>query len=630
MSFLKKVEWKDVKGIRGHSVGKIEENRKWRTIYLYVFSAVVFAILSIAMVNLQIVHGHEYSRQSEYNRLEEHVIQADRGIIYDRNGNKLAVNVPSFNVVLDPREMSEDDADQYWTYLEGILGISADDLSAKYEEAMDFDPMTKKIVLAQDVTRDQILEIRAESDSLKGVWVDYASKRKYTGGSVFSHILGYTGEADEDLVESDEDVDMGDIVGREGIEYSYDERFRGTKGVRVIEIDAMQNVVAEYVNQGSAPIPGDSLYLSVDMEAQKKLYEILEAGVDEYDAMGAAAVIENVHTGEILAAVNVPTYDNNLFIGGISQKDYDQLYNDPDLPLFNRFIAAQEAPGSMYKTLVAAAALQDGAITRNTVINSVGMMYWPDGTPRCPEYHGHVYGPLNLVGGISKSSNNYFCETMQELGIDNFVPYAEFYGFGSPTGVDIPGEMSGRVPSPEAKAALAESSPWLDGTWYPGDSDNSGIGQGIVAVTPMQMVNWASTVANGGKVLQPRFAYKWESGGGESEEGYGEVEPVVLREGKVDADHLATVREGMRGSVYGSQRIIIPLSDAKVPVAAKTGTAEFGVKDEKGEYTRTHAWVMGFWPYEDPQYSFVVFLQGGGASNNAAQLAREFIDWQNF
>lgn len=213
---------------------------------------------------------------------------------------------------------------------------------------------------------------------------------------------------------------------------------------------------------------------------------------------------------------------------------------------------------------------------------------------------------------------------MIELGIDAFVPYAAFFGIGSQTGIDIPGEQTGRIPSPENKIALAETSPWLDPIWYSeGDSCNSAIGQGIATVTPLQVVNWSATIANGGSVLKPHLAHRWTDGTGSEET----VEAEVIRHGMVDDTYLALVREGMRNSAHGPLSVIVPLRNTKISVAAKTGTAEYGVKDKDGYYTKTHAWVTGFFPYDDPEYSFVVFLEGGGESNNAAQLAAELINW---
>jgi penicillin-binding protein 2 len=629
MGKKQRMGWKDITPINGHKVGNVErrDTKLWKMVYLYILVCIAFASLFVGVVNLQIVQGREQSERSQHNRLEEQEVQPDRGVIYDRNGEKVATNVPSFNVVLDPREVDEKALPALWGLLGGLLEIEPEELDTLYTEALSVDPLIRRIVLEHDVNRDQVLQIRSHADELLGVEIEYSSKRDYIGGAMFSHIIGYTGDATEQQIEKNDDLVLGDVVGQDGIEYRYDKRLRGTKGNKIIELDAAQNVITEYVNEGTAPVPGDSVYLSIDAQVQRELNRILTQGVEKYDAIGGAAVVENVRTGEIIAAVSVPSYDNNLFVGGISSGDYAALISDDEgVPLFNRVISAQIPPGSMFKTIVASAALQEGAITKDTVFNSTGVMYLGAGNSYpFQEYHQHAYGPLNLIGGIAKSSNIYFCHTMLTLGIDKFVPYAEFFGIGSETGIDIPGEASGRVPSPENKIALAETSPWLDPIWYPeGDSCNSAIGQGITMVTPIQVANWAATIANGGKVLQPHFTYAWESAAtGEKEI----VETKIVREGKVDDANLALVREGMRNSASGPLSVIVPLRDTKIPVAGKTGTAEFGIKDEKGYYTRTHAWVTGFFPYDDPQYSFVVFLEGGGESNNSAQLAAEFINW---
>ncbi|MEA3357680.1 MAG: penicillin-binding transpeptidase domain-containing protein [Patescibacteria group bacterium] len=627
------VKWSRVRTLRGHYLDRSESSESpesegkngWRIVYLYVTTALGFGVLFMAVVNLQLVHGRDYAELSKQNRLDEHVVQPDRGIIYDRFGEKIAINVPCFNIMFNPREVEDDEISEVFNLLGGIIEKAPEEFDAKLLEAIDIDPQAQKVLMAHDVSRDFVLSVLSHTDELIGIWIDYSSKRNYIGGEAFSHIIGYTGEADLEFVEANIDVDTGDVVGREGIEYFYDERFRGERGSRIVETDVAQNVVAEYVNEGSAPVTGDSLYMSIDAESQRKWYEILNAGMEKYGATGAAAVLENVNTGEVWSAVSLPSYNNNVFVGGVSEEDYGVLMANDGLPLFNRVISAQEPPGSMFKTIVASAALQEGAITRDTVFVSTGVMYLGVGYP-FQEYHQHAYGALDLIGGIAKSSNIYFCKTMLQLGIDKFVPYAEFFGIGTPTGIDLEGEACGRVPSPENKIALAETSPWLDPIWYPaGDSCNSAIGQGIVSVTPIQVANWAATIANGGNVMKPRLAHKWDNETGDADEE--SVEPEIVRSGVVSDENLAYVREGMRNSASGPLSVIVPLRNTKVPVAGKTGTAEFGVKDEKGYYTRTHAWVKGFFPYDDPEFSFVVFLEGGGESNNAAQLASEFINW---
>lgn len=591
----------------------------WNSMHVYVLSIVLFLLLTLRIIDLQIIHGEEYAARSKLNRIDEIKMDADRGLIYDRNGEKLAVNIPSFNVILNLSGLSDGDVENSLAFLGQILGVPSEELEALYVEVTSADPLQKRILLSQDVMRDRVLEIRSHMDDLPGIEIEYASKRNYLGGLPFSHIIGYTGLANEAQIEEREDVTIGDVVGQEGIEYQYDSRLQGEKGVEIVEIDAQMNIVNEFLNEGTAPVAGDSVWLTIDAEAQRKMYELLVAGVEKYGATGGAAILENVHTGELLVALSVPSYDNNLFIGGISQGEYDAVAPN----LFNRFIGAQVPPGSMFKTIVASAALQEGAITKDTVFVSTGVMYFGPGYP-FQEYHQTAYGPLNLIGGIAKSSNIYFCRTMLELGIDRFVPYAEFFGIGEQSGIDLPGEGTGRVPSPENKLALAETSPWLDSIWYPeGDSCNSAIGQGITTVTPIQVANWAAAIANGGKIMRPYIAGKWQNADGNIDE----IKPEVVRQGKVDDANLALVREGMRNSASGPLSVIFPFRDTKIAVAGKTGTAEFGVKDEKGSYTKSHAWVMGFFPYENPQYSFTIFLEGGGESYNAAKVAADFINW---
>lgn len=621
------VQWSDVNSLKGHHVGPENgsEQTAWRTLFLYVGSAFAFGVLMISSINLQLVRGNEYLDTSQQNRLEEHEIQPDRGLIYDRNGEKIAVNVSSFNLMINPREAGDDQ--ELASTLELISQVTKEPLEEireRFDEALEFDSSTQRVLLVQDVSRDEVLKIRSHSDELSGVWIDSSSKRKYVGGKTFSHVVGYTGEVTQDMLDDNEDLSMADIVGLDGVEYTYDKNMRGIKGIQIVEIDAAQNVVAEYINAGSKPVPGDSLYLTIDSKVQKRFDQILTDAMDEYEASGAAGVIMDVDNGEILALNSVPSYDNNKFVGGISKKDYEELISDDGLPLFNRVIAAQEPPGSTFKPLVASAALQEGSISRDTIYVSNGVLYADDGSFLCQEYHRHSYGRLNLIGGIAKSSNIYFYNVMSEMGIDNFKQYADFFGVERKTGIDLPGESEGRLHSLENKQDLSEDAPWIDPYWYPGDDCNAAIGQGINSATPIQLSVWASIIANGGEVYKPVLAHKWE------EEGNGDMNMVdhePIRDGKVDERYLEYVRNGMRESASSDIGIVFPFFNSKVPVAAKTGTAEFGVKDESGEYTDTHAWVMGFFPADEPEYSFVVFLEGGGASNNAATAANSLIGW---
>ena len=322
--------------------------------------------------------------------------------------------------------------------------------------------------------------------------------------------------------------------------------------------------------------------------------------------------------------VSYPSYDANLFIKGMSQMEYEKILNTPGHPFVNKAISAQAPPGSTFKPLVALSALDAHVITPSTVYVSSSNYKFSNGR-HFQEYHNHSYGPLTVRDALMVSSNIYFCETIRHWDMDELDKYLERFHMGIPTGIDIPGEMSGRLPSPENKIRLAKTvSPWLDPIWYPeGDACNSVIGQGINLVTPIQLVNWTSMIANEGTLLTPHVVNKIMHAD-------GRVDVVQTKEediGNISKKAFKVVKEGMRMSVAGNRRVIIPLTNAKVHVAAKTGTAEFGKLDSHGVYEHTHAWVTGFFPYENPQYAFVVFLEDGGASNNSATVIRSVIDW---
>ena len=282
-----------------------------------------------------------------------------------------------------------------------------------------------------------------------------------------------------------EDISSGDIVGKSGVERSYEEKLRGTDGVLVEEIDAFGRSLTRQPYLLSQPISGQNMYLSVDGDVQRHLFELLKDSVQKNSAAGGAGVIQDVNSGEILAIVTYPSYDNNLFVGGISQQEYTKLVENEGKPLLDRALSAQIPPGSTFKTVVAAAGLDAGIITRNSRYVSRSGYTFSNGAP-FQEFRNGSYGSINVVEALMVSSNIFFCEMIRDWDMNELVPYLEAFGIGEYTGIDIPGETSGRLPSPENKIKLAQTtSPWLEPIWYPeGDSCNSVIGQGITLVHP--------------------------------------------------------------------------------------------------------------------------------------------------
>jgi penicillin-binding protein 2 len=606
---------------------------KWNLVFVFGGFALLIFVLFYSVFELQVLEGESMYARSQRNQINVVEVPSRRGIIFDRNGKKLVENVPSVDCYIDLNSFFDEDGfldneklRENVEKLENILDQDMVEYNSILERiyiVLEKDPDTRRILIASDVKNDVVIDIKSFDGELLGVDLEEGTTRHYLHKEPLTHVLGYTGILSaEDFARLDY-VTFNDIVGRSGIERYYDEYLIGEKGKIAVEVNAFGQVVSESEALLKEAVAGKSLYMTIDLEAQKKAYEVLAEGVKEYGATSGSIVVQNVETGEILVMSNFPSYDNNLFARGISQKDFEEIMYGDGNPLTNKAVDAQIPPGSMFKTIVAAAGLDAGVLKKDTVYVSRAGYSFSNGLP-FQEFQNRVYGPLNLVDALMLSSNIYFCEMIRNWDMNKLVPYLEDFGIGEYTGIDIQGEGPGRLSSPENKVKLAETtSPWLEPYWYPqGDSCNSVIGQGIVTVTPIQAVNWVSAIANGGVLHTPHLAKKLVGGGEEIV-----LEFEVKNRDFVKKEALETVREGMRASVAGTRRVIVPLTDAKVEVAAKTGTAEFGKVDEDGRYTETHAWVNGFFPYEKPKYSFVVFLENGSASNNAAQLAREMIDW---
>ncbi len=621
------------------SPGGTESASRWSYIFIFILFFGVFAVLLWQLSVLQVKMGAEMLAKSENNQVKIENTQALRGVIFDRDGRQLVENVSSANLYITIngyiREGELDGASLQVVSdtLGGILGVNwkknSDIEGVEYSSILERiinihekSPYFTDILIASDLGNDEIIKIKAEN--LQGIYVDDGNKRYYPYKEILSSILGYTGDVTAEDLERYEYVSANDEVGRTGLEREYDEILAGIDGQVAWEVDSLGKKIAEEGLEISEPIAGANIYLTLDIDMQARLYEAVQKGVIDAKATGGAGIIEDVSTGEILAMVSYPSYDNNLFVGGISFSEYSDLIADKANPLMDRAISAQIPAGSTFKTIVATAALDAGAINRYTLYTSRTGYTFSNGAP-FQEYHNHSYGTLNVVGALTVSSNIYFCELIRDWDMNALVPYLEKFGIGSLTGIDIPGEMSGRVPSPANKLLLANStSPWLDPIWYPeGDSCNSVIGQGIGLVTPIQMSNWMAAIANEGILYKPHIAkYFVDEKGIKTENTVEVLENNIAKTSAFDI-----TKEGMWSAVNGSNASISSLSGLGVQVAAKTGTAEFGALNKDGIYEHTHAWVGGFFPYDSPKYSFSIFLEDGGQSLNAVRVMREMVQW---
>ena len=639
------------KSVKAHSdLGEVNELstihfNKWNSVYAFVLFAVVFVLMTVAIIDLQVIKGQEYSNRSESNQLQVRVEYPTRGVIYDRNGVQLASNIPSYNVYLtvdnyynDEGEIDTEKLSNVSAKIEEILGekwseyvLKPDETySSVYERMLDYIDkyyFLSELLVASGIDNEKAIKLKAYTSIDNSITVDDATKRYYSNALSTSHILGYVAKVNADDLETRDYVDMNDFVGKSGVEYYYDRQLIGQKGEYAVEIDAYGNIVSDLQMNINEVVPGKNLYLTIDNEIQNNLYSSLQNGVNTYGGNGGAGIIMDVNTGEILAMASYPSYDNNLFVDGISSSEYEALTSDTRLPLFDRTISAQIPPGSIFKTIVGSSALDAGAIDRYTKYNSTSDYSFSNGASFW-EYGRRAYGWIDIIGALEVSSNIFFCETVRNWDMDSLVPYLEKFGIGEYTNIDIPGEMPGRLPSAQNKIALANSSsPWLEPVWYPeGDSCNSVIGQGITLVTPIQAVNWVSAIANGGQLNTPHVAnYFEEISPVDGEKITEKLDFEPINQNIVSDSALQIVREGMRETVVGSSGFLYFFNELPFSVAAKTGTAEFGAVNADGKYEHTHAWVIGFYPYESPRYAFAFYMEDSTLGTDAAMVARDFL-----
>lgn len=583
------------------------------------FIGFLFCILSTVCIlyakiaQLQVVKGEYLLVAAEENRIRLQPIQAPRGILYDRYGEQLVRNIANLTLELVPDDLPPparipDEA----VTLSSILGEDAHALSDELlaVKKTSFQPALFRNHLPYETT----LKLRLAEQNLPGFRVVESASREYLSGTSFSHILGYTGKISQSEYTAlrENGYQLTDEIGKSGIENAYETALKGKNGTREIEVDARgkeQRVIAS-----EDPLIGENIYLSIDAEMQRRAQELLDEQVKKTGASGAAVVALDPRNGEIIALASSPAYDNNNFAQGLRKEEFQKLLDNPMRPLFNRALAGQYPPGSTIKPFIASAALQEHIINSKTTINSTGGIHI--GQWFFPDWKSGGHGVTNVQKAIAESINTFFymvgggAENFTGLGIDRLTRYLEKFNLGKQTGIDLPGERRGFLPSPEWKEKVKKE------RWYIGDTYHLSIGQGDVLVTPLQMAVATSVIANGGTLFRPHIA---------SAIGMGleKARPVLhstVTEDVIDAHYLASIREGMRQAVLtGSARA---LNSLPVDTAGKTGTAQFGPNK------KTHAWFTTFAPYTDPHIVLAVIIEGGGEGHAAAlPVAKELYQW---
>jgi penicillin-binding protein 2 len=545
--------------------------------------------LTARLFYLQIANGTQYAELSTANRTVLEPIPAPRGLIYDRDGRLLVSNVPTFAVKVRPADLPNSLRDSVVTRLAALLKIDASEIHATIDgnpgSAFDL------VRIAQDVDQATANLIAEAGYELPGVEVVVEARREYTDGPLFSQLLGYTGpvSAEElpDLREIGYQPD--DLLGKVGIERQYEAELRGTYGAESVERDATGRRTQVLQTVADAE-PGASLTLTIDTQAQKDAEKALRWAMKKIGMTRGVVIAMNPQTGEILAMVSLPTYDNNLFSRGISAADYTELLEDKDKPLINHAVQAHYAPGSTYKLVTGTGGLGDKEITPSTRLTTKA--YLTLGSTKFYEWNRRGWGPCDIYCGFGHSSDTFFYQVAGMLGSDRLGYWANQYGFGTPTGVDLPGEVAGIVPTNEWKQDA------LGAPMFAGETYQAGIGQGYDAVTPLQLINAFAALANGGTLYQPQVVREVVGPDGNVIRPF---EPKVLHEMKVKDSVLRVMRNAARETV--TLRHTYNLVDLPIKIAGKSGTSEFGTPDAKGRLPYS-SWFVGFTPGDPVKGSF--------------------------
>lgn len=592
-----------------------------RVAAVYVVIAGAFFVLLGQLWHIQIASGAQYRQRAEVNRIRIVSDKSARGVVYDRAGRQLVRNAPSFTASIRPADLPRGKAEQAAVFarLAQVIDVSVEEIRAIVNKARA-DPFTS-VAIKPQLPRDQALILEEQHTLLPGVHVEAPPIRYYPEGPLFGALLGYTGAVPTHLLEGllAQGYTRDDSLGIAGLEATYEEMLRGIPGKKQVEVDALGRVTDELATLVPT-VPGGNLVLTIDAAFQRRASEILSEAMAKSKSNQAALVALAPQTGDVLAMVGFPQYDNNLFSAGISAADYTQLSEDPWRPLINHAIGGQYPPGSTFKLVTAAAALQERVVTLETRINCPGAIVLPGTIFRDWLATGH--GPnVTARHAISVSCDIYFYSVsggnpytgLKGLGIKRLAEYARAFGLGERSGVRLPGEAAGLIPTEEWRRERTGE------RWYIGDDYNSGIGQGDVLVTPLQLANVTAAVANGGTLYRPRLVASLRDGDGNTMQPFPNE---TLRKLPVAPEYLAAIRAGMRDAVTTpSGTSYWALKQPALAIAGKTGTAEFeGPRDSKG-YLPTHALFVGFAPYEDPQIAVAVVVYHGGEGSEIAAPA---------
>jgi len=566
------------------SIGR-EKKYKWCEWVLVLTMIVLF----MRLFDLQILRGDEMRKLSEQNRVRIKKILAPRGAIFDRTGKLLASTRPSFNLYIIPEDIR--DFNQTVDGISQLLNINRDEIIEKLKDARDF-PSSFPVKIESDMSMDEVAKVESNKFYLPAVVIQIEPKRSYPYNTMLSHVLGYVSEINPDELKSPEyeNYAVGDAIGKFGLERMYEKYLRGVDGEERVEVDASGREVG--VLDRKEPVSGDSLYLNIDMDVQTTVERALEE-------KKGGAVVADPRTGGVLALVSHPAFDPNQLTSG-SREYWQTIATDESHPLQNRVTQGRFPPGSTFKPLVALAALEKGVINENTTFGCPGHFAFGGHVFKCWQKRGH--GAVAVHKGIVQSCDVFFYNVGLRVGVDSIHQMAQLIGITKPTGIDLPGEKSGLVPSTEWKKRTYGQK------WYEGETVSVAIGQGAVWLTPIGLMQLASFVGNEGVAFKPQIVNRIVSPKGKVVKKF---DPVMSANVKLKKENITLVKEAMKGVVnepggtaYSNARL------DSVSISGKTGSAQSGTGGAD------HAWFIAFAPSDEPSVAMGILVEHGlhGAS----------------
>ena len=618
--------------------------QSWKFITVVLLLLGIISLFLFKIFELQVLKRDVYAKKSEDNFNKRYSVLPERGIIYSRENNYIVQNMPLFAVVVSLNNLNRFSV--YTNINEIFSGKELNFLRKnKIPLPEDFiEEINKDLIFGKEYfflkrsfdkeeyinLQSDLADVKKNSDGYYTLDIVSKSYRYYPENEAFSHLLGYVGDVSKEDLDRDSWYTADSKVGRAGLEKYYEEYLRGDKGVTLKSYDSKSRIYSSEELEKAKH--GASILTTINYDLQKSAYASLKEKIEKLnseptkysDISGGAVVVQNPNTGEVLALVSYPSYDNLLFSKGIKSASYQSYLEDVNKPLFNRALSMAFPPASTFKIITATAGLQEGSLNNDMYFDDSGVIRVGDFSYKTWKAGGH--GVINLVDALRESSDTFFYvlggghvnyPEIKPLGPWKLYKWSRIFGLGETLGIDLPEEISGFVPTPEWKEkALGEP-------WYVGNTYHFSIGQGFVTATPLQVNSIISAVANGGKIYKP-FIVK-EITDSSTLQSIKKSEPQILSDLMLNAETVKIVREGLLAAVKPGGTAY-PLFDYPVSVSGKTGTAEYGEADKNGRL-KTHAWFTAFAPSDNPEIALTVFIENGGSgADNAVPVAKEILD----